>query len=59
MERGNLLTSYFYNEVYISMNRKRGKFKSFTLNECKQTHEPLSTPKLRSPLIIDLIAVRA
>lgn len=59
MERGKFLTSYFYNEVYISVNRKRWEFKVFTLNDCKQTHEPLSTPKLRSPLIIDLMAVRA
>lgn len=59
MGRGKFLTSYFYNEVYISGNRKRGEFKLFTLNECKQTDEPLSTPKLRSPLIIDLMAVRA
>lgn len=53
-----LLTSW-HSSLGQSRLKDVGIFRWFTLNECRQTHEPLSIPKLCSPLIMDLIAVRA
>lgn len=53
-----LPTSYNERQAYVSTSSNTGT-QLLTLNVCKHTHEPFLMPMLLSPLIIDLIAVRA